>query len=186
MGTPVGNLKSPGPGASQVALVVKNLPASAGDLRDMCSIPGSRRCPGGGHDNPLQCSCLGNPMDRAAWRAAVHGVTESQTRLKWLRTHTFMCVYVYTHTYIIYQFSSLTQSCKTLWYPMDCSTPGLPVHHQFLDLAQTHVHWDDDTIQPFHPLSFPSPPAFNLSPHQSLFKWVNSLHQVAKVLTFQL
>ena len=64
---------------SQVALVVKNLPANVGDTGDVGSIPGSRRSPEEGHGNPLQCSCLENPMDRGAWRAAVHGVTKSQT-----------------------------------------------------------------------------------------------------------
>ena len=65
---------------------------------------------------------------------------------------------------------------------MDCSTPGLPVHHQLPEFTQTHVHWVSDAIQPSHPLSSPSPLAFNLSQHWGLFKWVNSLHQVAKVL----
>ena len=84
------------------------------------------------------------------------------------------------------QFSSVAQSCPTLCDPMDCSTPGFPVHHQLLELTQTHVHWVSDAIQPSHPLSSPSPPAFNLSQHQGLFKWVSSSHQVAKVLEFQL
>ena len=70
-----------------MALVVKNPPASAGDARDMDLIPGSGRSPGGGHGNPLQYSCLENPMDRGAWQATVHGVAKSQTRLKWLCTH---------------------------------------------------------------------------------------------------
>ena len=70
--------------------------------------------------------------------------------------------------------------------PMDCSTPSLPVHHQFLEFTQTHVHWVSDGIQPSHPLSSPSPPAFNLSRHQGLFKWVISSCPVAKVLKFQL
>ena len=83
-------------------------------------------------------------------------------------------------------FSSDAQSCLTLCYPMDCSSPGLPVHYQLPELTQTHVHWVTDAIQPSHPLSFPSPPAFNLSQHQGLFKWVSSSHQVAKVLEFQL
>ena len=69
---------------------------------------------------------------------------------------------------------------------MNHSTPGLPVHHQLPEFTQTHVHWVADAIQPFHPLSSPSPPAINLSQHQGLFKWVSSLHQVAKVLEFQL
>ena len=69
--------------------------------------------------------------------------------------------------------------------PMDCSTPGFPVLHRLLDFAQTRVHRVSDAIQPSHPLSSPSPPAFCLSQHQSLFKWVSS-HQVAKGLEFQL
>ena len=68
------------------------------------------------------------------------------------------------------QFSSIAQSCLTLWNPMDCSTPGLPVHHQLPELTQTHVHRVSDAIQPSHPLLSPSPPAFNLSQHQGLFK----------------
>ena len=84
------------------------------------------------------------------------------------------------------QFSLVAQSCPTLWDPMDCSTPGFPVHHQLPEFTQTHVHWVGDAIQPSHPLSSPSPPAFNLSWHQALFQWVSSSHQVAKVLEFQL
>ena len=68
--------------ASQVALVVKNPPANAGDTRDKGSFPGLGRSPGEGNGDPLQYSCLGNPMDRGAWRAMVHGVTKSQTQLK--------------------------------------------------------------------------------------------------------
>ena len=71
--------------ASQVALVVKNPPVYAGDIRDAGSIPGSGRSPGEGNGNPLQYSCLENPMDRGAWRATVRGVTKSQTRLKRLK-----------------------------------------------------------------------------------------------------
>ena len=84
------------------------------------------------------------------------------------------------------QFSSVAQSCPTLCHPTNRSTPGLPVHHQLPQFTQTHVHRVGDAIQPSHPLSFPSPPALNLSQHPSLFKWVSSLHQVAKVLEFQL
>ena len=68
------------------------------------------------------------------------------------------------------QFSSVAQSCPTLCDPMNYSTPGLPVHHQLLESTQTHVHWVGDAIQPSHPLSSPSPPTLNLSPHQGLFK----------------
>ena len=84
------------------------------------------------------------------------------------------------------QFSSVFQSCPTLCHPMNCSTPGLPVHHQLPEFTQTHVHWVTDAIEPSHPLSSPSPPAPNPSQHQSLFQSVNSSHEVAKVLEFQL
>ena len=84
------------------------------------------------------------------------------------------------------QFSSVTQSCPTLCDPMNRSMPGLPVHHQLPEFAQTHVHRVSDAIQPSHPLLSPSPPALNLSQNQGLFKWVSSSHQVAKVLEFQL
>ena len=77
------------------------------------------------------------------------------------------------------EFSSVAQSCSTLCDPMNCSTPGLPVHHQLLESTQTHVHWVGDAIQPSHPLLSPSPPALNLSQHQGLFKWISSSHQVA-------
>ena len=77
-------------------------------------------------------------------------------------------------------------SCSVaLCDPRDCSTPGLPVHHQLLEFTQTHVHQVADAIQPSHPLLSPSHPTFNLSQHQGLFKWVSSSHQVAKVLEFQ-
>ena len=84
------------------------------------------------------------------------------------------------------KFSSVAQLCPTLCYPMNHSTPVLPVHHQLPECTQTHVHWVGDVIQPSHPLLSPSPPALNLSQHQGLFKWVSSLHQVAKILEFQL
>ena len=71
---------------------------------------------------------------------------------------------------VLVQFSSVTQLCLTLCNPMDCNMPGFPVHHQLLQLTQTHVHQVGDTIQPSHPLSSPSPPAFNLSQHQGLFQ----------------
>ena len=79
------------------------------------------------------------------------------------------------------QSLSRVQLCN----PMNRSTPGLPVHHQLPEFTQTHVHWVSDAILPSHLLSSPSPPAFNLSQHQGLLKWVSSSHQVAKVLEFQ-
>ena len=84
------------------------------------------------------------------------------------------------------QFSSFTQSCPTLCDPMNCSTPGLPVHHQLPEFTQTHVHQVGDAIQPSHSLSSPSPPAPNPSQHQGLFQLINSSHEVAKALEFQL
>ena len=138
------------------------------ELRDMGSIPGSGRSPGGGHGNSLQYSCLQNPMDRGSWRAMVHNVAKSWTWLKQL------------------QFSSVAQSCPTLCDPMNRSTPGLPVHHHLPEFTRTRIHWVSDAIQPSHPLSSPFPPAPNPSQHQSLFQWVKSLHEVAKLLEFQL
>ena len=84
------------------------------------------------------------------------------------------------------QFSSVPQSCPTLCDTTDPSTPGFPVQHQFPGLALTHVYRIGDAIQPSHPLSSPSPPVFKLFQHQGLFQGVSSLHQVAKVLEFQL
>jgi len=84
------------------------------------------------------------------------------------------------------QIRSVTQSCPTLCDPMNHSTPGLPVHHQLPEFTEIHIHRISDAIQPSHPLSSPSPPAPNPSQHQSLFQWVNSSHEVAKVLEFQL
>ena len=84
------------------------------------------------------------------------------------------------------QFSSVAQLCLTLCDPMNRSMLGLPVHHQLPEFTQTHVHWVSDAIQPFHPLSSPSPPAPSPSQHQRIFQWVNSSHEVAKVLEFQL
>ena len=88
---------------------------------------GQEDSPGEGNCNPLQYSCLGNPMDRRAWRATVDGVTQSWTRLS-------------THRHILFEFSSVSQACPTLCDPMDCSMPGFPVHHQLLEVTQTHVH----------------------------------------------
>ena len=79
------------------------------------------------------------------------------------------------------QFRSAAQSCLTLCNPMDCSTPGLPVHHQLPESTQTHVHWVGDAFQPSHLLSSPSTPPFNLSQHQGFFRWVSSSHHVATV-----
>ena len=91
------------------------------------------------------------------------------------------CMRIIQLLYNRIQFSSVTQSCLTLCDSMDCSMPGLPVHHQLLEFTQTHVHWVGDVIQPSQPLLSPSPPAFSLSQHQGLFKWVSSSHQVCGI-----
>ena len=85
-----------------------------------------------------------------------------------------------------HQFSSVAQLYPTLYGCMDCSTPGFSAHHQLPEFAQIHAHWVSDAIQPSYPLSSPYPSSFNLSQDQGLFQWVSSLHQVAKVLEFQL
>ena len=85
-----------------------------------------------------------------------------------------------------YRCCSAAQSCQTLCEPMDCSMPGFTVLHHLQELSQVHIHGVGDAIQPSHPLSFPSPPAFNLSQDHGFFQLVNSLHQVAKVLELQL
>ena len=187
---------------------------SAWNSGDQGSIPGSGRSPGEGNGHPLKYSWLENPMDRGAWWAMVHRVTKSQTRLKQLSRaqHTRMYVYVHLTHFAVYlklthyksnilqskkkrlwgwafiqsDFSSVSQSCPALCDPMGCSTSGFPVHHQLPEFTQTHVHWLGDAIQPSHPLSSPSLPALNLSQHQGLFQWVSSLHQVTRVLEFQL
>ena len=105
----------------------------------------------------------------------------------WNRAALQCCVSFYcTAKWTSSQFSSLAQSCPTLWDPMDCSTPGFPVLHKLLlEFAQTYVHWVGDATQPSHPLLPPSP-AISLSQHRGLFQWVSYSHQVAKVLELQL
>ena len=113
---------------------------------------------------PLQYSCLENPMNSMK--------RQKDKRLKDELPRSVGAQYATGD-----QFSSIAQLCLTLCDPMDCSTPGLPVHHQLLEFTQTHVHWVGDAIQQSHPLSSPSPPAFHLSQHQGLFKWVSSSQQ---------
>ena len=106
--------------------------------------------------------------DREAWCAADYGVVKSRTQLQ------------------IRQFNSVAQSCSTLCSPMDCSILGFPVYHRLPELAQTHVDWVGDAIQPTDSHSSTSPPVFNLSQHQGLFQRLSSSHQGAKVLESQL
>ena len=164
--------------ASQVALVVKNTPTNAGDIRDngfSYGSYGSGRSPGGGHGNPQQNSSLENPMNRGTWKATIHAVTESWTRLKQVNMNArtlriCFCLFAFAVFSAYNQFISVAQLCPTLCDAMNCSTPGLPVHHQLPEFTQTHVHQISDAIQASHPLSSPSPPAPNPSQHQSLFQ----------------
>ena len=110
----------------------------------------------------------------------------TQGERQWLHSKTQLEKVVNWNQWILNQIRSVAQSCPTLCDPMNRSMPGLPVHHQLPEFTQTHVHRVSDAIQPSHPLSSPSPPAPNPSQHQSLFQWVNSSHEVAKVLEFQL
>ena len=89
-------------------------------------------------------------------------------------------------TFTITYLCSVAKWCPTLCDPVNCSTPGFSVLHYLLEFTQTHVHWVSDAIQPSHPLLPHSPLALHLSQHQSLFQWVHSSHQVAKVLELQL
>ena len=133
-------------GVSQVALVAENLPANAGDAKDVGSIPG-----------------LVNMWFGVS--GMLQEVLEAQ--------QTFPILYPIHHFHLtvpeLCWCCSVAPPCPTLCNPMDCSTPGFPVLHYFLEFAQTHFHRVSDNIKPSHPLSFPSPPAFNLSQHQGLF-----------------
>ena len=103
-------------------------------------------------------------------------------RFKWW-TKLYDDLFNFTH---LIQISSVAQSCPTLCNPIDCCKPGFPNHHQLPQLAQIHVYHVGDAIQPSRLLLSPLPLAFNLSQNQGLFQWVSSLHQVARVLEFQL
>ena len=128
------------------------------------------------------CLTLCDTMDSSPPGSSVHRILQARI-LEWVA---ISFSYLFLPFIDQLQFSSVPQSCLIHCDPMDCSIPGLPVHCQLLEFTQTHVHWVSDAIQPSHPLSSPSPPAPNPSQHQSLFQWVNSLHEVAIVLEFQL
>ena len=151
----------------------------------MGSVPALGGAPRGGHGNPLQYSCLENPMAREGWQTIIHAVGKSWTRLKLLSMKytppgfpvlQYLLEFAQTVHWVSQSVSSVAQSCPVLCNPMDCSIQGLPVYHQLLEFTLTHVHWVSDAIQPSHPLFSPSPPAFNLSQYQGLFKGVSSLH----------
>ena len=141
--------------ASQVVLVLKNLPTNARDTGDIGSIPESGRPSGEGHGNPLQYSCLVNPVDRGAWWSMVHMVAKSRTLLKLLSTHSSV-----QSSRSVVSDSLRPHESQHARPPCPSPTPG--VH--------SNVHRVGDAIQPSHPLSSPSPPAPNPSQHQSLFQ----------------
>ena len=141
--------------ASQVVLVLKNLPTNARDTGDMGSIPESGRPSGEGHGNPLQYSCLVNPVDRGAWWSMVHMVAKSRTLLKLLSTHSSV------------QFSRSVVSDSLQPHESQHARPPCPSQTPG---GHSNVHRVGDAIQPSHPLSSPSPPAPNPSQHQSLFQ----------------
>ena len=139
-------------------------------------------------------TCLSACMRTHTWliynvnyRCTVKWFSDVQLYMYILLHYVFLKIiilFIWLHGVLV-QFSSVSQSCPMPCDPMHCSTPSLPVHHQLPEFTQTHIYWVVDAIQPSHPLSSPSPPAFNLSQHQGLFKWVSSSHQVAKILEFQ-
>ena len=146
------------------------------------------------------CLTLCNHMDCNLPDSSVHGILQARI-LEWVAISYFrgsswprdqtQISYTAGRFFTIWatssvQFSSVSQSCPTPCNPMNRRMPGLPVHHQLPEFTQTHVHRVSNAIQPSHPLSSPSPPAPNPSQHQSLFQWVSSSHEVAKVLEFQL
>ena len=135
------------------------------------------------------CPTLCDPIDGSPPGCPVLGILQART-LEWVAISFSNAwkwkVKVKSLSHVQPQIISVAQSCQTLCDQMNCSTPGLPVHHQLPEYTQTQVHWVSDAIQPSHPLSSPSPLAPNPSQHQSLFQWVNSSHEVAKVLEFQL
>ena len=137
--------------------------------------------------------CTASVWTRLHTRSVDSGRTSmKEGTWKGIQTHHPLCRQVWIGSWYTVlqwpsvQFSSVAQPCPTLCNLMNHSIPGLPIHHQLPEFTQTHAHWVGDAIQPFPPLSSPSPPTPNPSQHQGLFQWVNSSHEVAKVLEFQL
>ena len=141
--------------------MIKNPPANAGGTRDVGSVPALGRSPGEGHGNPLQYSCLENPMDRGAWWVTIHGVEKSRAQMK--QFSIVACVSSAKKmptdssrtlvekkklNLLSVQFSSVAQSCPTLCDPMNRSMPGLPVHHHLPEFTQTHIHRVHDACHP--------------------------------------
>ena len=133
------------------------------------------------------CSLCWEKLDIAVWSQLIcYVLCVDCSKYQWISRESVCLSWFVEGAMYSVQFISVTQSRPTLCDPMGCSTPGLLVHHQLPEFTQTHVRWVGDSIQPSHPLLSPSPPAFNLSQQLGLFKWVSPLHQVVKVLEFQL
>ena len=165
------------------------LPTLSFPIAIICSIAAITRLPcaaEGSHEitqtgYPKEWGCLSSPWSPQFFR---YPQQIPQRTFK----KTSISIYPKALCYLCSIIFSSVQLLSHVWLcdPMNCSTPGFPVHYQRPELTQTHVHWVSDTIQPSYSLSSPSLPAFNLSQHQGLFQGVSSLHQVAKVLEFQL
>ena len=174
-------------GSSQVVLVVKNPPDNAGDIRDVGLIPGLGRSPGAGHDNPLQYSCLENPMDKGSWWSRVHEVTKVRynwsdlTCKQWIQrqcTHLkgIKCIVLSILRNNILSGQNvlfLVQLLSCIWLFVILWTAACQASLSFTiswSFAQTHVHWVDDANQTSHPLFLLSPATLNLSQHQGIFQ----------------
>ena len=148
---------------------VRSLPAKSGVEGSVSSLG---RSSGEGNGNPLRYFCLSSPVNRGA-HGGLHSMGSQRVRHNWETKQRLCCCCL------------VAKLCLRLCDPVDCSTPGFPVLHHLPELAQTRAHWVGDAIQPSHPLSSASSPAFSLSQCQGLFQWVSSSHQVAKVLKLQ-
>ena len=139
----------------------------------------------------INCSLISLEKSSISFKSKLHNLPSSSSlffffnRISSHRTSQYVLPYTSLQSLLTGSVQFSCWSCLTLCDPMDCSMPGLPVHQQFLEFTQTHVHWVSDALQPSHALSSPSPPTVSLSPHPGLFKWVSFWHQVAKVLEFQ-
>ena len=135
---------------------------------------------------PTPLSCLSSPLASAqglTWLYCHGPLFMGVSSLNWKSFNGKGCLINFWNSHSLGQWFSVQFSCSVMSNPMDCNTPGHPDHHQLPEFTQTHVHWVGDAILQSHPLSSPSPPAFNLSQHQGLFKWVSSSHQVAEELS---
>ena len=160
--------------------ILLHLVSSSSSSSQLPAICNSRdRVPSLGREDPLEKE-MATHSSILAWRIPWTGEPGGlQSRGSQRVGHDWVAN---TQTHVV---SSVAQSCLTLCNPMDCSMPGLPVHHQLPEVTQTCVHQVGDAIQPSHPLLSPSPPALNLFQCQGLFQWVSSSHQVAEVLELQ-